>query len=157
MLLITWVYECIILIVISGLSLLLSLKTPFQATSTTLQYLFTVQWSIEPPFIYGMEMHSIQLHGPSRQRSLETQQLYHSPECPQRQPLYKRMATRIPMLSIGLREGNEVDEALAAAAEQHKRGDRFLGDYAQISHQSQLSLHKVFDLFVREPLATATS
>ena len=157
MLLITWAYECTVLIFISGLSLLLSLQTLLQATSTTPKYLFTDQWSIEPPFTHGMEMHSIQLHRPSRQRSLETQQLYHNPEYPQRQPLYKRMATRIRMISNGLREGNEVDEALAAAAVQHKRGDRFLGDYAQISHRSQLSLHKIFDLFVREPPATATS
>lgn len=104
-----------------------------------------------------MEMHSIQLHRPSRQRSLETQQLYHDPSYPQRQPLYKRMATRFRLISIGIRDGNEVDDALAAAAEQHERGDRFLKDYAQISHRSQLSLHKSFDLFVRGPLATGTS
>lgn len=105
-------------------------------------------------------MQAIRFQPPHRQRSLESQQSYHDPVNPnmqaQRQSLYKRIAARLRMTNIGLRKDNEVDNALTAAAERHERGDRFLTEYARISHRSQLYLHTMLDLFLREPLDTTT-
>ena len=52
-------------------------------------------------------------------------------------------------------ENSDVDTALAAAADRHKGSDRFMTEYAQIKSRSKLRLQNIFDLFVREPLASS--
>ena len=51
----------------------------------------------------------------------------------------------------------DVKNALATAAERLNDTGMFMEEYAGVSHQNKLPLDTMFDLFVREPLATSTS
>ena len=107
-----------------------------------------------------MDTQAIELHRPHRQRTLESQQSLHDPSTntqAQHQPMYRRVIARYRLSNTGLRRNNEVDDALITAAKRHEGGNVFLNHYAKISHRTQLWLYHQLDLFVREPLATATS
>ena len=107
-----------------------------------------------------MEMQPIQLGPLRRQPTLESQQSGHHHPQPNTQSqyrsLYSPISARLQRGTDNFQETSDVDVALSKAAMQRTGGSRFLKEYAQMSHRSNVPLGSIFDLFVRERLETST-
>lgn len=107
----------------------------------------------------GMEMQPMQLQPPGRQPTLESQRSDHDYHQPITQSShssqYSLIPTRVRRATGNHQENNDVDRALTRAANKHEVGNRFMKEYAEISHRRGIPLSTIFDLFVRGPLATS--